>query len=215
MSSIAHIRATPGFPDGKWPTEMSAEQNLVDLVRHAGDFATRTGFTYSVLDGDEVIGCVYLCPTNDVEHDVEAQSWVRLAAPNSTWCCGRRCRRGWPRRGRSNARCTSRAVEWCSDSAQPSGRRRPRTTTRTGRSETPDPRKLLRNPAPLAIRHSDHGQPSHNAQICADHCVAEVLIGSAGVIGLTDALRDGRDPKRCVIQPAIPDVGIGCCRGCE
>ena len=61
MSSIAHIRATPGFPDGKWPTEMSAEQNLVDLVRHAGDFATRTGFTYSVLDGDEVIGCVYLC----------------------------------------------------------------------------------------------------------------------------------------------------------
>ena len=36
MSSIDHIRATPGFPDGKWPTEMSAEQNLADLVRHAG-----------------------------------------------------------------------------------------------------------------------------------------------------------------------------------
>jgi len=36
----------------------------------------RTGFTYSVLDGDEVIGCV-LYPTND--HDVEAQSWVRAS----------------------------------------------------------------------------------------------------------------------------------------
>ena len=78
-SSITHIRATPGFPDGKWPTEMSSEQNLADLVRHAGDFAARTGFTYSVLDGDEVIGCVYLYPTNDGEHDVEAQSWVRAS----------------------------------------------------------------------------------------------------------------------------------------
>jgi hypothetical protein len=52
-------RPHPGhawFPDGKWPTGMSTEHNLADLVRHAGDFAARTGFTYSVLDGDEVIG---------------------------------------------------------------------------------------------------------------------------------------------------------------
>jgi len=79
MSSIAHIWATPGFPVGKWPTEMSTEQNLADLVRHAGDFAARTGFTYSVLDGDEVIGCVYLYPTNEGEYDVEARSWVRAS----------------------------------------------------------------------------------------------------------------------------------------
>jgi len=79
MSSITHIRATPGFPDGKWPNEMSTEQNLADLVRHSGDFAARTGFTYSVLDGDEVIGCVYLYPTNDGGHDVGVQSWVRAS----------------------------------------------------------------------------------------------------------------------------------------
>jgi RimJ/RimL family protein N-acetyltransferase len=79
MSSIAHIRTTPGFPVGKWPNKMSAEQNLADLVRHAEDFATRTGFTYSVLDGDEVIGCVYLYPTDDGEHDVAARSWVRAS----------------------------------------------------------------------------------------------------------------------------------------
>ena len=79
MSSIAHIRATPGFPAGMWPTEMSSEQNLADLVRHAGDFAAQTGFTYSVLDGDEVIGCVYLYPAKDDDHDVEAQSWVRAS----------------------------------------------------------------------------------------------------------------------------------------
>ena len=79
MSSIAHIRATPGFREWTWPKEMSAEQNLADLVRHAGDFAARTGFTYSVLDGDEVIGCVYLYPAKDGEHDVAVQSWVRAS----------------------------------------------------------------------------------------------------------------------------------------
>ncbi|HSL59721.1 MAG TPA: hypothetical protein VK866_17870 [Acidimicrobiales bacterium] len=78
-SSIAHIRATPGFAGRSWPTEMSAEQNRADLVRHADDFAARTGFTYSVLDGDDVIGCVYLYPADDGEHDVEVRSWVRAS----------------------------------------------------------------------------------------------------------------------------------------
>ena len=79
MSSIAHIRMTPGFSNGAWPTELSADENREDLVRHAGDFAARTGFTYSVLDGDEVIGCVYLYPSDDGEHDVGARSWVRAS----------------------------------------------------------------------------------------------------------------------------------------
>jgi hypothetical protein len=48
MSSIEHIHATPGFdgPDADWPAPMSLEGNLSDLVRHADDFAARTGFTY-------------------------------------------------------------------------------------------------------------------------------------------------------------------------
>jgi len=79
MSSIAHIRATPGFPDGSWPSEMSAERNLADLERHAGDFAARKGFTYSVIDGDEVIGCVYIYPSSDAGHDAEVLSWVRAS----------------------------------------------------------------------------------------------------------------------------------------
>ena len=49
-SSIAHIRATPGFADGSWPHEMTLEENLGDLERHARDFESRTGFTYTVLD---------------------------------------------------------------------------------------------------------------------------------------------------------------------
>lgn len=78
MSSIEHIRNTPGYPHGisNWPSAMSLEKNLVDLERHAEDFAARKGFTYSVLDGDEIIGCVYLYPTKKDGFDVEASSWV-------------------------------------------------------------------------------------------------------------------------------------------
>lgn len=79
MSSIDHIHATPGYPDGQWPRAMSADENLADLERHTRDFAARAGFTYSVLDGDEVIGCVYLYPAADGEHDVHVQSWVRAS----------------------------------------------------------------------------------------------------------------------------------------
>ena len=79
MSSIEHIRATPGFPDGSWPSPMSLEDNLADLTRHADHFARRVGFTYSVLDRDEVIGCVYIYPTREADHDASVQSWVRAS----------------------------------------------------------------------------------------------------------------------------------------
>ena len=47
-ASMDHIRATPGFPNGSWPHEMSLSDNLRDLERHAQDFAGRRGFTYTV-----------------------------------------------------------------------------------------------------------------------------------------------------------------------
>lgn len=82
-SSIAHIRSTPGFPDGNWPPlqGMPPERNLADLIRHAADFEAGTGFTFTVLDpaDGDVIGCVYLYPAHDDAHDVEVQSWVRAS----------------------------------------------------------------------------------------------------------------------------------------
>jgi hypothetical protein len=83
-ASIDHIRATPGFPDGRWPREMSLSDNLRDLQRHAQDFVRRRGFTYTVLAAGtgDVIGCVYIYPARDHEpgggaRHASVQSWVR------------------------------------------------------------------------------------------------------------------------------------------
>ncbi len=82
-SSIEHIRATPGYPDGNWPPleGMTLDANLADLRRHADDFTARKGFTFTVLDpaDGDVIGCVYLYPAAAEDRDVTVQSWVRAS----------------------------------------------------------------------------------------------------------------------------------------
>ncbi|WP_406320113.1 GNAT family N-acetyltransferase [Streptomyces sp. NBC_01637] len=86
-SSIEHIRATPGFQDRGCPPAhgMALEANLVDLQRHADDFAERRGFTYTVIEtaSGEVIGCVYIYPSSNDDHDTDVRSWVR-AEPSWT-----------------------------------------------------------------------------------------------------------------------------------
>ena len=88
-SSIDHIRATPGFAETTWPHEMSSDENLADLERHARDFEARTGFTYTVLDptDKDVIGCVYIYPArpadrseSEAEAAASVRSWVRAAS---------------------------------------------------------------------------------------------------------------------------------------
>ena len=79
-SSIEHILGSAGYGlDSSWPHEMSLDDNRRDLERHAADFVARTGFTYSVVDEDEVVGCVYVYPARDEEHDAHVQSWVRAS----------------------------------------------------------------------------------------------------------------------------------------
>jgi hypothetical protein len=86
-ASIDHIRATPGFGGRSWPHQMSLDDNLGDLERHAQDFAARRGFTYTVLSpgAGDVIGCVYIYPprgqgpggsTGSPQH-ASVRSWVR------------------------------------------------------------------------------------------------------------------------------------------
>jgi hypothetical protein len=79
MSSIEHIRSTPGFLDGRWPpvTGLSLAENLRDLERHADDFERRVGFIFTVLDEqNRVIGCVYIYPSKSDSRVAEIQSWV-------------------------------------------------------------------------------------------------------------------------------------------
>lgn len=76
MSSVEFIHTLPGFTHSEWPTPMSIEENLGDLERHADDFVERTGFTYSILDGNDVIGCLYIYPTTEQGHDAIVTSWV-------------------------------------------------------------------------------------------------------------------------------------------
>src|SRR4051812_25296317 len=80
-SSIEHIRATPGFMNGRWPHEMTLDENRADLERHARDFAARSGFTYTVLDPSDrgVIGCLYIYPDKKGEADAVVTSWVRAS----------------------------------------------------------------------------------------------------------------------------------------
>jgi hypothetical protein len=56
---------------------MTLEANLEDLVRHANDFLERRGFTYSILEDDDVIGCIYIYPGRLPGCDAEISSWVR------------------------------------------------------------------------------------------------------------------------------------------
>jgi len=75
-TSMDHIHATPG-EWGRWPRPMSLDENMSDLEMHAREFEAREAFTYSILDGDEVIGCLYIYPDERGDSDAYVSSWVR------------------------------------------------------------------------------------------------------------------------------------------
>ncbi len=88
MSSIEHIRSTPGYPDGTWPPPrgMTLKENLSDLRRHADDFTRGAGYTFTVLDpGDHPTAVPTSERSESAERLKEAEStlavcefrWVR------------------------------------------------------------------------------------------------------------------------------------------
>jgi hypothetical protein len=79
-TSIEHIHGTPGWEEEKWPLQMTLDENRADLERHASDFESRTGFTYTVLSPEgDVIGCLYIYPSKKEGVDAAVQSWVRAS----------------------------------------------------------------------------------------------------------------------------------------
>jgi hypothetical protein len=79
-SSMEHIHATPGWEKSSWPRPMTLDENRADLERHASDFESRTGFTYTVLSPEgDVIGCLYIYPVPGGAVDALVESWVRAS----------------------------------------------------------------------------------------------------------------------------------------
>ena len=106
MSSMDHIHSTPGAW-GNWPRPMTLEENGEDMEKHAREFTNGEAFTYSILDGDEVIGCLYIYPDPEDVSDAYVSSWVRAGRAEmdvvvweavSEWL-----RSEWPFRGFSYA----------------------------------------------------------------------------------------------------------------
>ena len=81
MTSIDIIRKTRG---GDWPTtDLSFEDDMIDLAWHQREFEYRTSFAYTVMspDGSKCLGCLYLFQPgwrNDTSKnaDVDVSFWV-------------------------------------------------------------------------------------------------------------------------------------------
>ena len=110
-ANIGHIRATPGFPWGDWPHEMSLAENLRGLERHAQDFAGRRGFTYTVLSTATARSSAASTSTRRPARTRAAAAradGMRSSVPGcartarrSTRCCTARSAHGWNATGRS------------------------------------------------------------------------------------------------------------------
>jgi hypothetical protein len=76
-SSTDHLQAL--FPDESWPLGLTITQNLIDLAWHQKEFQTRRSFAYTVTtpDNAEVVGCVYIYPTQKAGYDAEVYLWAR------------------------------------------------------------------------------------------------------------------------------------------
>jgi hypothetical protein len=79
MTSLDHLQVM-FLPLWNWPTEdLTFEQDLIDLGWHQKEFQMRRSFAYTVvcLDETEVLGCVYIDPSNKAAFDAEIYMWVR------------------------------------------------------------------------------------------------------------------------------------------
>lgn len=78
MSSGDHIQQNV-WPGSSWPTDLTLEQNLIDLGWHQKEFQRRRSFAYTVVELNEsrVIGCVYIEPTRKKDYDAVVYLWTR------------------------------------------------------------------------------------------------------------------------------------------
>jgi len=87
MTSVEIIKKTRG---GNWPpSNLSFEDNQIDLGWHQREFENRTSFAYTVINpnGKDCFGCIYLYPPGyrskaSKNADVDVSFWVTQKAYN-------------------------------------------------------------------------------------------------------------------------------------
>lgn len=79
MGSRERLWSIYGEAWGWPPATMTAEQDRADLQRHADEIESHESFNYALLDADEteLIGCVYVDPSDKAGGDADISWWVR------------------------------------------------------------------------------------------------------------------------------------------
>jgi hypothetical protein len=78
MTSVERLQKVFS-PAGRWPKDLTFEQDLIDLGWHHKEFQRRRSFAYTVMSLDEslCLGCLYIEPTTLHGHDAEVHCWIR------------------------------------------------------------------------------------------------------------------------------------------
>lgn len=83
MTSIDHLQETKPFGfSNNWPSSnLTLEQDLIDLREHQEEFKNRTSFAYTVTSLNEklCLGCLYIDPSEKRGIDCEVTMWVRAS----------------------------------------------------------------------------------------------------------------------------------------
>ena len=83
MSSIEHVHATAGLGRRTGEVTTGRADDVGPEPRRSratsAEFVAGEAFAYSVLDGDDVIGCVYIDPDRSGAADTMVRSWVRAS----------------------------------------------------------------------------------------------------------------------------------------
>lgn len=79
MGSRERLWSIYGEAWGWPPVDMTAEEDREDLQHHADEMAADKSFNYALFDTDEseLIGCVYIDPTDKPGADADISWWVR------------------------------------------------------------------------------------------------------------------------------------------
>jgi RimJ/RimL family protein N-acetyltransferase len=79
MGSRERLWSIYGEAWGWPPAGMTAEQDRADLQHHADEIERHESFNYALFDRDEteLIGCVYIDPTDKPGADADISWWVR------------------------------------------------------------------------------------------------------------------------------------------